>query len=380
MNKKQLELFQSFKILRFPLMGIAVILVMLCHVNFTFMTALSRLPLPIGVDIFFYLSGYGLIISFKEKRPGMWQFYKKRLLRIFPTLWFIVIIFFIITNSLPESIQSKLITKYTFPVLLRQMFGVNYLWNNDFFLWFIDAIVVLYIIFPLYATKFLNSRYKGLITYAGILMALVASAIIGQTNVNPVMQLFIIRIPAFLIGIYVGDNMAETAETVETEKKGIHWLYKNSTITLLLLLGIIATALMVLIAIKYQINQQILIVKYGLIYYPFVIFVHPVILLIFKVFKLMSKVKIFSLIIKAFAFIGSISLQVYIVHMFVLTVVYYAINFAPFAKNITNIMWIAGMLLSILIGYLTYKVISIFESNADKVKKAEVISFQGLNQ
>ena len=75
---------------RTALMGFAIIGILLFH---------SRIAVPYidnlfvigygGVDIFLFLSGFGLFFSFSENQ-NLASFYKKRFLRIFPAYIFIV--------------------------------------------------------------------------------------------------------------------------------------------------------------------------------------------------------------------------------------------------------------------------------------------------
>ena len=76
---------------RREIMGMAIIMIMLCHTTLFFEPIIIRKIyyevktfLKIGVDIFFLLSGLGLYYSF-SRDENVGRFYLKRFYRILPT-------------------------------------------------------------------------------------------------------------------------------------------------------------------------------------------------------------------------------------------------------------------------------------------------------
>lgn len=80
------------------LKGLAILMIVLSHIGYFLVTDRQFLwPLSImagvGVNLFLFLSGYGLTASQiqKDLRPG--QFYKRRLLRLFIPFWLMLVVF-----------------------------------------------------------------------------------------------------------------------------------------------------------------------------------------------------------------------------------------------------------------------------------------------
>ena len=49
----------------------------------------------VGVNLFLFLSAYGLSVSNKKNQLSIWQWYKKRLPKLFISLWIVAGIFFL---------------------------------------------------------------------------------------------------------------------------------------------------------------------------------------------------------------------------------------------------------------------------------------------
>ena len=81
------------------LRGIAVIFVFLFHFNTKIFNAFF-----IGVDIFFLISGYVITKSiFSKKDFNVFDYFLKRIKRIYPNLIFVLLVFFLIYNFLYEN-------------------------------------------------------------------------------------------------------------------------------------------------------------------------------------------------------------------------------------------------------------------------------------
>lgn len=84
---------QDISICRSALMGIAILWVVFYHFGFHIpgIKHLMRYGYA-GVDIFMFLSGFGLYYSL-NRNGNLWSYYKKRLIRIFPSYFVIGIAF-----------------------------------------------------------------------------------------------------------------------------------------------------------------------------------------------------------------------------------------------------------------------------------------------
>ena len=140
-----------------------------------------------GVDMFFLLSGIGLVYSIdKNTVPG---FYVKRFKRVFiPFL--IVYIALAVCRAYPAIEFIKLISGWTF--WLENIFDV---------MWFVPAIMTLYLLFPIYDLVMRKTGSCIIVTAAAIAVWYLASTFLpmrydlyGATN----------RVPVFLIGVMLG--------------------------------------------------------------------------------------------------------------------------------------------------------------------------------
>ena len=83
---------------RMPLMGFAAIWIVAFH-SFYFGTSFFGSLLNfakasgfVGVDIFFFLSGMGLMMGWHKKRYTLKGFYLRRLSRILPAYWIVIVL------------------------------------------------------------------------------------------------------------------------------------------------------------------------------------------------------------------------------------------------------------------------------------------------
>ncbi len=137
------------------LKGLAIAAVILAHVGY-FMASDTRFLFPlstlagVGVNIFLFLSGYGLTVSALRQPASIWQFYRKRLGKIFVPFWMVVIILLIL---------DTLILQRSYPVttILHSLLGffpaADLAGSFNAPLWYFTAIVFYYLLFPLLFLK-----------------------------------------------------------------------------------------------------------------------------------------------------------------------------------------------------------------------------------
>lgn len=175
------------------LMGIAIILIMFCHntVRWPHYTELWKVFSQFaqcGVDIFLLLSGYGLFYSY-QKKGGLF-FLKKRFKRIIPTYLIIsgAYIFFI---YLMGGDVWQTIWDYSL---------VSFFLEGNLRVWFIAAILLLYLLFPLI---YHIAKHDGVTLGTIIVIWGVALGIAFCSNIsvlNRINSIFIVRIPVFILG------------------------------------------------------------------------------------------------------------------------------------------------------------------------------------
>lgn len=114
---------------------------------------------PIAVSSFFMVSGASLIYRYEE-RFSLKEFYKKRFFGLYPLFWlaylFAFLDFFYRTKSLPGG------PKINFLLTVIALDGYCSEWVQTFYMlgeWFLGAIVILYILFPLYRFVMCKCKY-----------------------------------------------------------------------------------------------------------------------------------------------------------------------------------------------------------------------------
>jgi len=133
---------------RTQLMGYAILMVLVYHYGCWVHNFFGDYNVGfVGVDIFMFLSGWGLVFSY-HKSKSVKEFYKKRAVRILPTfflMYFIIIAYKIISPNLHESSLSIILELTTLSYWLQT--DPN---PTD---WFLNCIIGFYFIFPILIKK-----------------------------------------------------------------------------------------------------------------------------------------------------------------------------------------------------------------------------------
>lgn len=142
-----------------------------------------------GVDIFFFLSGMGL--TFAIAKGGVLDFYYRRIKRVY--LPFLIV-----------AIIRMLTEHWDMQGFWKNILCVNFYTLSIYsFLWFVPAILTLYLVFPLYYKIFNKASNKELFTGAIFILWLVY-ALYNRETVRNDLYGFINRIPVFAFGVYAG--------------------------------------------------------------------------------------------------------------------------------------------------------------------------------
>ena len=163
-------IFNNISKYRSSLMGVAMLSVFLFHSMGGDWMPKVVLDIAangsIGVDVFLFLSAMGLTYSI-SKNPSVLAFYKRRVWRIMPVYWLIMscvyLFVFVLkaTHIMPDNYYRiprnmwELVQAYT---------TLGY-WLKDgiFYLWYIPAILLLYLLFPLLHKLFVTSKWSYLL-------------------------------------------------------------------------------------------------------------------------------------------------------------------------------------------------------------------------
>ena len=223
----------------------------------------------IGVDIFFFLSAYSLE---RSKIDNYLEFIKSRFKKIY--LKFIIF-----------SILAFFLNNWNFLKLLKTITGLDlFLKGGGSFLWFIPAIMIIYLLIPLYK-KYDNFKTL-IITIISYLLLVVLLSIFNKTH----LLIFINRIPIILIGYYF--SKLKVLEKLRLN----NYLYFSLSL-ILLILGLF---------LSYYIYKSYFNIKYfGDIFYLTSI---PLVIGVILLLDRINTNKIFN-------YLGSITLETYMVQM-----------------------------------------------------------------
>lgn len=193
---------------RTQLMGIAALMIIICHANTyhvllpNFLASLLRWG-NLGVDIFLFLSGIGLYYSLNRRqlctRSDYISFYKRRFTRILIPYWMVY---------LPACIFFMIMGMYSFGDSLLCLSTIEY-WLFHRGAWFVSMILVLYLAAPvLYKTISTDNKW---VIAAGIIVALTILCNIpvndhSSDSILYNMQWAFNRVPSFILGITIGSS------------------------------------------------------------------------------------------------------------------------------------------------------------------------------
>lgn len=137
------------------LKGFAIFAVLFAHIGYQLAPGTNYLfPLSIlggvGVNIFLFLSGFGLAISSVKKSTSLLTFYRKRLIKIYIPLWLTLVTFLSLDLIFLQKLYPlKEIIQSFMGIFTRADIGINI--NSP--LWYFTIVLFYYLIFPLFFIK-----------------------------------------------------------------------------------------------------------------------------------------------------------------------------------------------------------------------------------
>ncbi len=182
------------------LKGFAMMMIVLSHIGY-FLFSNHQFLYPwsimagVGVDLFLFLSGFGLVMASQKKDIGPWQFYKKRLLRLFVPLW-------ILLGVLLLADKLILNISYDWQTVFKNFLGLFQtadIYNNiNSPLWYFSLILFYYLTFPFIFRK----KAPALSALLWFLLGYYLTDISWEffTDVN---RLHILHVGAFPLGVWL---------------------------------------------------------------------------------------------------------------------------------------------------------------------------------
>lgn len=228
----------------------------------------------VGVELFLFVSGIGLFYSIQKN--SIVDFYKRRFLRVIPEYILITGIGFLIV----ELLGSQSITDFFY------RFSTLSIWQGDGAVWYIPFILICYLFYPI-AIKIVNNLNGLTISLLFTYLVLFTMAFLFPvTFIN--LEQPITRIPIFLIGCHFG------VKVYYGEKSSL-MLWRG-----FIVLFIVLRALKILFFSNYCYEH--IIIRTANIFLA--------LFLIWLICGYLNKVRLVS-------FLGTISLELYLVHRFI---------------------------------------------------------------
>lgn len=308
------------KDIRTYIMGVSILSIMLFHTEGFFIVPkwiefIQRTGF-LGVDIFFFVSAYGLCYSMKKK-TSLRLWYIKRFKRIVPAFLLAIIFYkavFLIFDEKDNSLNiSALIDSFLHYLVV---------------FWYIPALLLFYLVFP---CLYNNRRYLNILVIPIAILSYWLTTITinlwGGHDYVSAINSFFYRIPVFVVGIIYAD---------EEER-----IIKMSTYSKILYIGLSYIAFVILQINVIQITGSIFFLL--IISLPFICWLCGI---CYKYLKIFNPIILFC---------GKYSLELYLIHVIFKAVV---INKVLFESINANYTFIGAYLLSFPCAWLFSKFVS----------------------
>jgi peptidoglycan/LPS O-acetylase OafA/YrhL len=275
-------------------MGLAIVWIFLFHSRVQFdsvaLTQFKELGFA-GVDLFVFLSGYGLTHSALKRPTRISRFYLKRLGRIGPP--------YLIAVAL--ALMTSLMLGDTVPLreALEKLSATYFLLGHGRYLWFIPTILLFYLGFPYIFKGYLASPHKRRFTATTIgacYLVCLACILCG-------LQYYLIalaRVPIFILGIHLAHGHL-------TDPSSGPNLLGHTLFLVIVLTGIVLLRSLVPEGFRHAT---------GLNFYPLLFFTYSCLLLIARLLAGLATLDhaATSALLQLLGRLGGLSLELYLVH------------------------------------------------------------------
>ena len=244
-----------------------------------------------GVDIFLILSGYGLYYSFK-KNNNVKEFYKKRFIKILIPYIIFCLPAIIIRYIFMES--GNLIHVFS-NFLFITIFTKGQTW-----FWYILLILICYAVFP-QIYNFIEKPKKDidksmnfimLITFTILLNVILAT---NDLTIFKNINILTLRIPIFILGVYIGRQS-----------------YQKKELNIIQVIALIVCSTFFYPTINSAITLR---------RYEFALIAIVTYILLIKLFNIIDKYKIFQKLKLILEKVGSYSLELYLTHVCIISII-----------------------------------------------------------
>lgn len=266
---------------RAKLMFLSILWVMVFHFtppHLTFFNIFQSIGCG-GVDMFMFLSGFGLCYSYYNRDSiPLLSFYKRRFIKIIPLYLVCIIIFGVIRGvSLSD--------------ILWQLSCIGFWLGKPSYDWYVPSILLLYVAFPFFVKLSKRCGIGGCVISASVIGMLPTALFIFLGKGTWI--LFTARIPLFFTGCYAGYMLAMKKDILHPR--------------ILTIGSICALVIELYLASKYDYDSMH---RLGLYYLPQIIIVPGMCLLLSQLLD-----KISTKVLYPFDILGTMTLEIYLVHM-----------------------------------------------------------------
>lgn len=199
-RKNKEEVFFSKEVTN-QLKGFAILAIIFSHIGY-FLSSDPKFLYPfsvlagVGVNLFLFLSGFGLTLSQIKAPLSPIIFYKKRLLKLFIPLWIVITIFLLLDYFVLNKTYPILEIIYSFLGFYPQ---ADLFLNLNSPLWYFSLNLFLYLIFPLTFIK----KVPFLSVILVLILSILALKLPLPVHLD-VLNLYKLHFLAFPLGIFFG--------------------------------------------------------------------------------------------------------------------------------------------------------------------------------
>lgn len=274
--------FKNITRYRSSIMGLAIVWIFFYHTGIDLPILHEIFALGwMGVDIFFFVSGFGLSASL-TKNPSIKEFFGRRFFRIIPTWWIILTL---------AALYGTVVVLKDFPNSPTDYFywytGLGWWTGNCSYEWYIPTLIVFYLLAPV-----LN-KCKSKTLWSLMLFSMIGAIVLCYYHIFYHVYMSYSRIPDFIFG-FICYKMYKSNRS-----------FKPSEWIPMALLGIILIGIGIIVKVKCQeIYLGLTIFRVAI---PLIIV--PLLEVISRIIKLFRPVELIS------GWLGSISLEIYLLHI-----------------------------------------------------------------
>ena len=303
-TRMKLALNVSFDDHRTEFMGFAAIWVALMHVVSELFPSV-HIPVlgaiiargNLGVEMFLALSGFGLFCSL-EKNHDVKRFYKRRISRIIGPWLALGLVYWLVSGMLTDSIG--------FWWFFNNCLGISFWKDGVTTIWYVAYIALLYLLYPLiYKLQKKNAQYILLLSAILVLVNLFLWNYTESFYANT--EIALTRTPIFLVGSYIAQFVKYPSLS---GKKAGWWILAYLIVTVTAFAGSI-------FARPYHRDFAVMLYRYG--------GGGAVLILMIVVGKILSLLEL-PILKKALSFYGGISLEFYLISVFLRNIIGYLIS------------------------------------------------------